>query len=69
MEGKDFGRAHKCTFKFESGKEKIYVLKCHGDESDFKKFGRFREAIFFNEWMPELRKRVEASGKYKMNVP
>lgn len=59
MQGGDAGLAHLIVLQLESGKELNYVLKCSGtDENAFQEWGKIREAVFYDNWVPEIRNRV-----------
>lgn len=72
MHGGDAGLAHLFHLRFLSGKEVKYVFKCSGaDENAFREWNKFREAMFYDQWMPDVRKRVEEAtdGQSFINIP
>lgn len=68
MPGGDAGKAHLVELQFESGKKLKYVLKCSGDERSTKIWGKVREAIFYDQFMPEVRKRVQEEFQNPENL-
>ena len=72
MEGSDVGLCHKFRFQFEKGYESAYILKCTGeDEISFYEWGKYREGVFYDEWVPEMRRLVRRKSNflYKISIP
>lgn len=72
MHGGDAGLAHLFQFKFENNIQQQFVIKCNGeDENSFREWTKYREAIWYEEWAPELRQRVwqESNQQFRMNIP